>query len=236
MYGCFGSLVEARCGPPCSTTWPRYITIDPVRDVADDVQVVRDEDVGEAEVALQVLEQVEDLRLHRDVERRDGLVADDQLRVQRRARGRRRCAAAGRPRTRAGSGCSARGSGRRRCEQLLHAPLDLRLGAELVHLRRASATMKPTRLRGFSDAYGSWKIIIISRRNGRISARESRVMSWPRNVIVPAGRLEQLAGCSRAIVDLPHPDSPTTPSVSPSPHRERDARRPPSPTRSPSGT
>ena len=75
--------------------------------------------------------------------------------------------------------------------------------------------MKPTRLRGFSDAYGSWKIIIISRRNGRISARESREMSWPRN------RIEPLVGSSsfitqRAIVDLPQPDSPTTPSVSPS--------------------
>ena len=54
-----------------------------VRDVADDVEVVRDEDVREPEVALQVLEQVEDLRLHRDVQRRDGLVADDELRVDR---------------------------------------------------------------------------------------------------------------------------------------------------------
>src|SRR5439155_4361570 len=52
-----------------------------VGDVADDVQVVRDEDVGECKLALQVLEQVEDLRLHRDVERGDGLVAHDQLRV-----------------------------------------------------------------------------------------------------------------------------------------------------------
>jgi hypothetical protein len=52
-----------------------------VGDVADDVEVVRDEDVGEVEVALEVLQQVEDLRLHGDVERRDRLVADDQLRV-----------------------------------------------------------------------------------------------------------------------------------------------------------
>ena len=51
--------------------------------MADDVEVVRDEDVGEAEVALQVLEQVEDLRLHGDVERGHRLVADDQLRVDR---------------------------------------------------------------------------------------------------------------------------------------------------------
>ena len=56
---------------------------DAVGDVADDVQVVRDEHVGEPELALEVLEQVQDLRLHGDVERRDGLVADDQLRIDR---------------------------------------------------------------------------------------------------------------------------------------------------------
>ena len=56
---------------------------DAVGDVPDDAQVVRDEDVREAEVPLQVVEQVDDLRLNRDVERRDRLVGDDQLRVQR---------------------------------------------------------------------------------------------------------------------------------------------------------
>ena len=74
--------------------------------------------------------------------------------------------------------------------------------------------MKPTRLRGLSDAYGSWKIIIISRRNGLISTRESLVMSRPSKTIRPSvassSRMMQ-----RAIVDLPQPDSPTTPSVSP---------------------
>jgi len=75
--------------------------------------------------------------------------------------------------------------------------------------------MKPTRLRGFSDAYGSWKIIIISRRNGRISVRESLVMSWPRKVIFPSVGSSSFM-MQRAIVDLPQPDSPTTPRVSPS--------------------
>ena len=76
--------------------------------------------------------------------------------------------------------------------------------------------MKPTRLRGFSDAYGSWKIIIISRRIGRISARESFVMSLTaEDVILPPVGSSSLM-MQRAIVDLPQPDSPTTPSVSPS--------------------
>ena len=56
---------------------------DPVGDVADDAEVVGDEDVGEPELVLKVVEQVDDLRLDRDVERRDRLVGDDQLRPQR---------------------------------------------------------------------------------------------------------------------------------------------------------
>ena len=49
----------------------------------DDAEVVRDEHVRQLELVLQVVEQVDDLRLDRDVERRDRLVGDDQLRVQR---------------------------------------------------------------------------------------------------------------------------------------------------------
>src|SRR4051812_40822283 len=44
---------------------------------------MRDEDVGEAEVVLKRLEQVDHLRLDRDVECGDGLVGDDQLRPKR---------------------------------------------------------------------------------------------------------------------------------------------------------
>ena len=62
---------------------PRYMTAIAVRDVPDDGQVVGDEHVGEAELVLQVLEQVDDLGLDRHVERGDRLVADDQLRPQR---------------------------------------------------------------------------------------------------------------------------------------------------------
>src|SRR5262245_8610889 len=74
--------------------------------------------------------------------------------------------------------------------------------------------MKPTRLRGFSDAYGSWKIIIISRRIGLISARERFVMSRSsKTIFPPVGSSSRMM--QRASVDLPQPDSPTMPSVSP---------------------
>src|SRR5262249_42717874 len=56
-----------------------------VRDVPDDRQVVRDENVGEIELVLQSLHQVDDLRLDGDVQGRDRLVPDDYLRVEREA-------------------------------------------------------------------------------------------------------------------------------------------------------
>ena len=55
--------------------------VEAVDDLADDGKVVGDEEVGEPVLFLQPLEQVEDLRLHRDVERRHRLVADDDLRA-----------------------------------------------------------------------------------------------------------------------------------------------------------
>ena len=54
-----------------------------VADVLDDRQVVSDEEIGQSEFLLQVLEQIDDLGLDRDVERGYGLVADDQLRLDR---------------------------------------------------------------------------------------------------------------------------------------------------------
>ena len=59
----------------------------PVADVPDDREVVRHEQIGHAQPPLQVDQQVEDLGAHRYVERRDGLVADDQRRLQRQRAG-----------------------------------------------------------------------------------------------------------------------------------------------------
>ena len=63
---------------PVSTMRPRYITATRVGEVAHHAEVVRDEQVGEPELVLQVGEQIQDLRLDRHVERRGGLVADQQ--------------------------------------------------------------------------------------------------------------------------------------------------------------
>ena len=82
VYGCTGREEELVGGAELDDLAEVHDR-DPVGDVAHDAEVVRDEDVGEVELVLQVVEQVEHLRLDRDVERRDRLVGDDQLRVQR---------------------------------------------------------------------------------------------------------------------------------------------------------
>ena len=51
----------------------------PVGHVLDDREIVADEQQREAQFLLDVLEQVDDLRLHRNVERGDGLVAHDEV-------------------------------------------------------------------------------------------------------------------------------------------------------------
>ena len=51
--------------------------------MADDGQVVGDEQVGEPELVLQLLEQVDDAGLDAHVERRHRLVEDDELRLDR---------------------------------------------------------------------------------------------------------------------------------------------------------
>ena len=48
---------------------------DAMADMLDHGEIVRDEQIGEAVLALQVDQQVDDLRLDRDVERGDRLVA-----------------------------------------------------------------------------------------------------------------------------------------------------------------
>ncbi|OIQ78794.1 hypothetical protein GALL_394900 [mine drainage metagenome] len=56
---------------------------DAVRHVLDDREIVADEEQREAELLLQVLQQVDDLRLDGDVEGRDRLVANDQFWLRR---------------------------------------------------------------------------------------------------------------------------------------------------------
>ncbi len=69
-------------------------------------------------------------------------------------------------------------------------------------------------MRGLSDAYGSWKMICMSRRSARSERLSSVVTFLSLNMTSPAvGSISRRM--QRPVVDLPHPDSPTRPSVSP---------------------
>ena len=75
--------------------------------------------------------------------------------------------------------------------------------------------MVPTRIRGSSEAYGSWNMIWKSRRLRLRSPWFSLVTSFPSKRIAPEVGFSS-ATTSRPIVVLPQPDSPTRPNVSPS--------------------
>ncbi len=77
-----------------------------------------------------------------------------------------------------------------------------------------SPMMSPTVCLGSSDAYGSWKIIAISRRNPRRCSPRMCVMSSPlKRTVPPVGLINRITVLPS--VDLPQPDSPTSPTVSP---------------------
>ena len=55
----------------------------PVADMPDHHQIMGDEKGGKAECFAQVNQKVEDLCLHTDIERRNGLIQDEKGRIQR---------------------------------------------------------------------------------------------------------------------------------------------------------
>ena len=83
-------------------------------------------------------------------------------------------------------------------------------------ISNGSPTMSPTVIRGFSEVYGSCMTIWMFRRTrAQLAAPRSLVRCpCPRTVIEPAVGVSSPTS-SLASVDLPQPDSPTTPSVSP---------------------
>ena len=89
-----------------------------------------------------------------------------------------------------------------------------------VWVKTASATWYPMVFTGLSEVMGSWKIMEIFRpRTLHISVSSSAVKSWPFSRIWPptirARGLGKRPMMDSAVMLLPHPDSPTTQSVSP---------------------
>ena len=168
---------------------------------------------------LQVLEQVEDLLLHGDVERGGRLVGDEQLGIAATARWRCRCAGACRPTVRAGTGAgAARARGCRR-GAAARAHGALACSRESSRWKRSGSVIwRPTRLTGLSEVIGSWKTMAIwVPQKWRRSALDSERTSLPSKLTPPVmfavrGRMFMI---ERTSTDLPEPDSPTMPSVSP---------------------
>ena len=77
-----------------------------------------------------------------------------------------------------------------------------------------SAISCPTVRLGLSEPNGSWNTICRRRRTGRSARGASAAMSVPSTMIWPLSASIKRA-MQRAAVDLPEPDSPTIPTVSP---------------------
>ena len=128
---------------------------DGVADLPHHREVVRDEEVAEPELALQLLEQLEDLRLHGDVERRDGLVEHDDLGFDRERPGDRDpLPLAARELARARAASTSAGSATRSTSSP-HAP-GARRAVARPKLRSGSATISRDVCRGSSDENGFW--------------------------------------------------------------------------------
>ncbi len=84
----------------------------------------------------------------------------------------------------------------------------------IFQMTSGSATMSRTRRRGLSDEMGSWKIICTWVRSMRRSPRLRVVSSMsPKRMVPDVARSTWTM--ARPVVDLPQPDSPTSPRVSP---------------------
>ena len=226
-----GAPKSSRAGAR-STIRPAYITAIASRHAGDDAQVVRDQDDRRADLVAQLADQVEDLRLDRDVERGRRLVGDQQLGLAQRAPSRSSPAGACRRRTRADSGrcgCAASGMPTRSSISIERAA---RVGARRAsRAARAPRSAGARRVRyGFSDVIGSWKIIAmrLPRSARMLALRAARSRSCPVEADRAAGDARRAAparaagsrGSSRSCRE---PLSPTMPSVSPALDVERHA-------------
>ena len=138
-----------------------------IREVLDDGQVVGDEHDRQAELALQRGDQVQDLGLDEDVERRDRLVGHEHVRARARARRRSptrwRCppeSSRGRDVAWRSDRPTASSSSRTRARALGG-------DADLRRRRAARARCRATVQRGSSEPNGSWKTGCSRRRSSR---------------------------------------------------------------------
>ena len=180
--------------------------------MTDDRHVVRDEEERQPELAPKVADQVEDLRLHGDVERETGSSATTTSGSSRGPAPPDPLTLAAGELVRESVGMSRIEANDRSTSRDPEAPLVGRadpMSTERLADDRADAA---PRVQG---RVRSWKTIWISRRSGRSGRRDQLVMSGRRGAIRPAvGSSSRVT--SLATVDLPQPVSPTSPEDLPS--------------------
>ena len=189
---------------------------DPVRHMPDHGQIVGDEDVGDPELLLEVIEQVQDLCLDGKVQGGHRFIQDDDVRVQGQGPGYADALAlaAGEFLRRL---AGVRGSQSHHVEQFADPGFAFpRVGYRLRWVAHGSAMMSPAFIRAFREANGSWNTICTRRRQLSSSLPRSPNGFVPSKVTVPASGVSSIIRV-RASVDFPQPDSPTRPRVSPVP-------------------
>ena len=156
----------------------------PVGDVPDHRQVMRDEEEGDAQLLLQVVEKVDDTRLDRHVERRDRLVQHEQLGLEHERPGDAdTLALATGELVRVAVGVVRLEPDQ--LEHLGHAPLVGRSGRGCRGSGAARRWPRRSGRRGSSEPKGSWKTTWICRRMRRMSPDSSSVSSVPSNLTEP---------------------------------------------------
>ena len=180
-------------------------------EVADDREVVGDEQIRQPQFPLELLQQVDDLRPDRHVERADRLVGDDHRGVERERPRQRPPAGAARRTARAGNAGRVTGDSPTTSSSSRTRWLPLGAGPDVVDAER------------LGDARAGPPLRVERRRRVLEDHLELgplrpvpavlRVQRRPRNRIVPdvGGMSPTMA---RPSVVLPLPDSPTSPTVS----------------------
>ena len=190
-----------------------------VAELGDEAELVRDEDDRPGETAAQVFQQRHDLRFHRRIQRGGGLVGEQQVRLDQQRHGDQHALAhAAGELVRIGREAQRRiGDADALAARRSRAPR--RPFARDPGWRRRSTSTRcvPIVKSGLSAVIGSWKIMAIRvPRQASIAASGRARRSVPSNTISPSMR-ERFAGSRRtrhaARLDLPDPDSPTTPTM-----------------------
>ncbi len=187
---------------------------DPAGEGLDHGEVVGDEQARETQFALQLRDHLQHDPLHAHIQCAGRLVGDEQPRSEHECpREADPLPLAARQLPRCAGGELRRAAGRLRAA----AATRRRRSAPPIRLactRSGSAMHSPTLIRASSEATGSCSATPIPPCSRRRSRRRVRASTWPKTRTSPASGLTR-PSTTRATVDLPEPDSPTRPRVSP---------------------